>query len=131
MDFGSELIDSCYFSVVEFSLSLLRLKHCDFEKGFGVNFFWLIFLGVKRAQQATNRGRLKRNIGLGQRSAIFRQEATGISLSQGSNFCLTCKRTQPGIRRSLPSAFQDRTSFSLSKSRFNSSLVRKLFPSVF
>ncbi|VVB07635.1 unnamed protein product [Arabis nemorensis] len=74
------------------------------------------------AQQATNRGRLKRNIGLGQRSAIFRQEATGISLSQGSNFCLTCKRTQPGIRRSLPSAFQDRTSFSLSKSRFNSSL---------
>ncbi|XP_023635499.1 stromal processing peptidase, chloroplastic isoform X2 [Capsella rubella] len=74
------------------------------------------------AQRTTNRGGLKRSIGLGQGSAIFRKEATGISLSQGRNFCYTCKRTQSGIRRSLPSAFVDRTSFSLSRSRLTSSL---------
>lgn len=92
-----------------------------------------IVLWCKRSQPTLNKGRLKRNIVLGQRNAIFRKEASGISLSQGRNFCLTCKRTQPGIRRSLPSAFVDRTSFSLSRSRLTSSLVRKLysFPCVF
>ncbi|XP_010442166.1 PREDICTED: stromal processing peptidase, chloroplastic [Camelina sativa] len=74
------------------------------------------------AQPTANRGRLKRSIVLGQRSAIFRKEATGTSLSQGRNFCFTCKRSQPGVRRSLPSAFVDRSSFSLSRSRLTSSL---------
>ncbi|XP_010494175.1 PREDICTED: stromal processing peptidase, chloroplastic-like [Camelina sativa] len=74
------------------------------------------------AQPTANRGRLKRSIVLGQRNAIFGKEATGTSLSQGRNFCFTCKRSQPGIRRSLPSAFVDRSSFSLSRSRLTSSL---------
>ncbi|XP_010484907.1 PREDICTED: stromal processing peptidase, chloroplastic [Camelina sativa] len=74
------------------------------------------------AQPTANRGRLKRSIVLGQRNAIFRKEATGTSLSQGRKFCFTCKRSQPGIRRSLPSAFVDRSSFSLLRSRLTSSL---------
>ncbi|XP_024013129.1 stromal processing peptidase, chloroplastic isoform X2 [Eutrema salsugineum] len=68
------------------------------------------------AKQSTKSGRWKRNIVLGQR-------ITETSLSQGSKFCLTCKKTQPGIRRSLHRAFVDRTSFSLSSSRLTSSLI--------
>ncbi|CAH2052962.1 unnamed protein product [Thlaspi arvense] len=71
---------------------------------------------LQRAPQTIKSGRWKR------RNAVLGQRVTETSLSQGRSFCRTCKKNQPGIKRSLHRAFVDRTSFNLSSSRLTSSL---------